>query len=251
MSGRIAYISIRYGTKRYEPIPGLTVLITGANRGIGLALARGYAAEGWRVHACCRHPDRAKDLKALKEGSGDRVAIHRLDVTDGLMVAGLARVLAGEAIDVLINNAGVGGPRTGFGETDYDRWQPVFAVNAFAPLCVAERFVEQVERGERKLIVNISSKMGSIAANAGGNSIVYRASKAALNQVSKCLSVALAPRGITVILFHPGWVSTDMGGYEAPVTPEDSAAGIRTVIAGVAAADNGCFFNYDGEELPW
>ena len=228
-----------------------TVLITGANRGIGLALARGYAAEGWRVHACCRHPDKAKDLKALKEGSGDRLAIHRLDVTDGLKVANLSRELAEEAIDVLINNAGVGGPPGGFGETDHDRWQAVFAVNTFAPLRMAERFVEQVARGERKLIVNISSKMGSIGANVSGDSIIYRASKAALNQVSKCLSVALAPRGITVILFHPGWVSTDMGGSEAPVAPEDSAAGMRAVIAGATAEDNGRFFNYDGAELPW
>jgi len=228
-----------------------TVLITGANRGIGLALARGYAGEGWHVHACCRHPNKAKDLKALEEDFGDRIVLHRLDVTDGLMVAGLARELAGEAIDVLINNAGVSGPRSGFGETDYDRWQAVIAVNSFAPLHMAERFAEQVARGERKLIVNISSKMGSIAANVSSNSIIYRASKAALNQISKCVSVALAPRGITVILFHPGWVSTDMGGAEAPVTPEDSAAGIRAVIARVTPADNGRFFNYDGEELPW
>ncbi len=228
-----------------------TVLITGANRGIGLALARGYAAEGWRLHACCRHPDRATDLKALRVEVGDRLAVHRLDVTDGLKVASLARELAEEAIDLLINNAGVSGPRGGFGETDYDRWQPVVGVNTFAPLRLAERFVEQVARSERKLIVNISSKMGSIAENTSGNSIIYRASKAALNQVSKSLAIALGPRGITVILFHPGWVSTDMGGSEAPVTPADSAAGMRAVIAGVTAEDNGRFFNYEGEELPW
>ena len=161
-----------------------TVLITGANRGIGLALARGYAAEGWRVHACCRHPDKAKELEALRAEAGDRFAIHRLDVTDGLKVAALSRELAEEAIDLLINNAGVGGPGTGFGETDYDSWQPVIGINTFAPLRMAERFVEQVARGERKLIVNISSKMGSIAANTKSNSIIYRASKAALNQVS-------------------------------------------------------------------
>ncbi len=228
-----------------------TVLITGTNRGIGLALARGYVAEGWQVHACCRRPDKAKDLKALRAEAGDRLAVHRLDVTDGLKVANLSRELAEEAIDVLINNAGISGPRGGFGETDYDRWQPVLAVNSFAPLRLAERFVEQVARSERKLVVNISSKMGSIGANVSGDSIIYRASKAALNQVSKCLSVALAPRGITVILFHPGWVSTDMGGSEAPVTPADSAAGIRAVLEGVTAEDNGGFFNYDGEELPW
>ncbi len=228
-----------------------TVMITGANRGIGLAFARGYAAEGWRVLACCRDPDNAKDLDDMKEGSEYRDAIHRLEVTDELNVDSLAQKLAGEAIDVLINNAGVIGPRDGFGETDFDRWQPVFAVNSFAPLCVAERFVEQVARSERKLIVNISSKMGSIAANVKSNSIIYRASKAALNQISQCLAMALGPRGITVIVFHPGWVSTDMGGAEAAVTPEDSAAGIRAVIAGATAADNGRFFNYDGEELPW
>jgi NAD(P)-dependent dehydrogenase (short-subunit alcohol dehydrogenase family) len=228
-----------------------TVLITGANRGIGLALARGYLAEGWRVYACCRHPGKAKDLNALRAEAGDRLAVHRLDVTDGLKVANLSRELAEEAIDLLINNAGVSGPRGGFGETDFDRWQPVLAVNTFAPLCVAERFVEQVARGERKLIVNISSKMGSIGANVKSDSIIYRASKAALNQVSKCLAMALGPRGITVVLFHPGWVSTDMGGSEAPVTPEDSAAGIRAVIERVTTEDNGRFFNYDGEELPW
>ena len=172
-------------------------------------------------------------------------------MTDGLKVANLSRELAEESIDVLINNAGVSGPKNGFGETDHDRWQAVFAVNTFAPLRMAERFVGQVARSERKLIVNISSKMGSIGANVSSDSIVYRASKAALNQVSKCLSVALAPRGITVILFHPGWVSTDMGGSEAPVTPEDSAAGMRAVIAGATAEDNGRFFNYDGAELPW
>jgi NAD(P)-dependent dehydrogenase (short-subunit alcohol dehydrogenase family) len=190
----------------------LSVLITGANRGIGLALARGYAAEGWRVHACCRHPDKAKDLKALKAEAGDRLAVHRLDVTDGLMVAGLARELAGEAIDLLINNAGVGGPHSGFGETDYDDWPPVIGVNSFAPLRMAERFVEHVAKSERKLIVNISSKMGSIAANVGGNSIIYRASKAALNQVSKSMAMALGPRGITVIVFHPGWGAGHAGG---------------------------------------
>ncbi len=228
-----------------------TVMITGANRGIGLALARGYAAEGWRVHACCRDPDQAKDLETLRAEAGDRLAVHRLDVTDGPGVADLARELAAEAIDLLINNAGVSGPRNGFGETDYDRWQPVFAVNTFAPLRVAEGFVEQVARSERKLIVNISSKMGSIGANVSSDSIIYRASKTALNQVSKCLSVALGPRGITVILFHPGWVSTDMGGSKAPITPDDSAAAIRAVIAGVTVEDNGRFFNYDGEELQW
>ncbi len=227
-----------------------TVLITGANRGIGLAFARAFAADGWRLYACCRNPDKAKDLKALGAGSG-AVTVHRLDVTDGLQVASLARELAGEPIDLLLNNAGVIGPRSGFGETDYDRWLPVFAVNTLAPMRMAERFVEHLAKSERKLIVNISSIMGSIARNTGGGSIAYRASKAALNMVSKCLAVELAARGITVVMFHPGWVSSDMGGPGAPVTPEASAAGMRAVIDRITAEDNGRLYDYTGEELPW
>ena len=215
--------------------------------GLEVQIARVFASQGWRVHGCCRHPEKAKALKAI-EGE---VICHRVDVTDGLQVAGVARELADEPIDLLLNNAGVLEDRAGFGETPFGEWEEVLRVNTIAPLRLAERFVKHVAAGEGKLIVNISSQMGSIGANISSNSIIYRASKAALNQVSKCLSVALAPRGITVILFHPGWVSTDMGGSEAPVTPEDSAAGIRAVIARATPGDNGRFFNYDGEELPW
>jgi NAD(P)-dependent dehydrogenase (short-subunit alcohol dehydrogenase family) len=116
---------------------------------------------------------------------------------------------------------------------------------------MAERFVEHLAQSERKLIVNISSIMGSIARNTGGGSIIYRSSKAALNMVSKCLAVELAARGITVVTFHPGWVSTDMGRPGAPVTPEASVAGMRAVIDRITAADNGRLFDYTGEELPW
>ena len=223
------------------------VLITGANRGIGLEFARSFAADGWRVHACCRQPDKAAALKAL----AGEVDLHRLDVTDGLQVAGLARELADRPIDLLLNNAGIYGPRTGFGETDYDEWGPVFRVNTMAPLRMAERFVVQVARSERRLIANISSKMGSIEDNARGGSYIYRSSKAALNMVVKSLSVDLSGRGITVVAFHPGWVQTDMGGPEAAITAADSVAGMRAVIERLGPADNGKFFNYDGSEIPW
>ena len=235
-----------------------SVLITGANRGIGLAFARSFAADGWRVHACCRDPDRAEDLGALiadaDTASPDMasvVTLHRLDVTDGPRIAGLSRELADEAIDVLVNNAGVMGPRTGFGEIDYDGWLPVFETNTLAPLRMAEGFVEQVAKSGRKLIVNISSIMGSIGETAGGGAVVYRSSKAALNMVSKCLSAELAPRGITVIAFHPGWVSTDMGGPGAAVTPGESVEGMRAVIERVTPNDSGRFFNFDGHEIQW
>jgi len=223
-----------------------TLLITGANRGIGLALLRSFADDGWRIHACCRQPDRAKALKSVE---GD-IRLHRVDVTDGLRVASLARELADEAIDVLINNAGIFGPRTGFGGTDYDHWLKVLAVNTLAPLRLAERFVEHVGRSERKLVVNVSSRMGSISQNSGG-AYIYRSSKAALNAVTKGLSADLAGRGITVVAVHPGWVQTDMGGAGADIPAETSAAGLRQVIDGLSEKDSGCFLNHDGEEIPW
>lgn len=223
-----------------------TILITGANRGIGLELTRTFAKDGWRVHACCRDPERAKDLRAL-DGS---VEMHRLDVTDGDRVDGLARELEGEAIDILFNNAGVYGPRTGFGKTDTKAWEPVFSVNVFAPLHVAECFAGHVARSERRMILNMSSKMGSIA-DCGGGSVIYRASKAALNMITKTLSVDLAGQGITVVAFHPGWVQTDMGGRGASITAEESVRGLRRVIGGLTAKDTGGYFNYDGRKLPW
>ncbi len=227
------------------------VLITGASRGIGLEFARSFAADGWWVLAACRHPDRAHDLKALAEGSNGAVRVHRLDVTDGLRVAALARELAGEPIDILLNNAGIMGPRTGFGETDYDEWLPVFAVNTLAPMRMAERFVEHVAGSERKLIVNISSRMGSTEENTSGGNYIYRSSKAALNMVAKGLSLDLAPRGITVVVFHPGWVQTDMGGENALISPAESVAGMRAVIDGLTPKDSGTFHAYDGSDIPW
>ncbi len=224
-----------------------TVLMTGANRGLGLEFARSYATDGWHVHACCRHPEKAKALKAVE---GDLV-VHKLDITDGLRVAGLARELADDAIDVLLNNAGVYGPRSGFGETDFDDWLDVLKINTIAPLRMAERFVEHVARSERKLIVSISSGLGSIAMNDSGGSYPYRTSKAALNMVVKGLAADLAARGIIAVALSPGWVQTDMGGPGAEVTPEESVAGMRAVIDGLTAADNGRFLNYQGEDRPW
>lgn len=224
-----------------------SLLITGANRGIGLEFVRSFAADGWEVHACCRHPEKAKALKTI-EGAVTR---HKLDVTDGLQVASLAREMADTPLDILINNAGLGGQREAFCETDYDDWLEVFKVNSLAPMRMVERFVEHVAKSERKLIVNISSRMGSIASNERGGSYIYRSSKAALNMITKGLSNELAPRGITVISFHPGWVQTDMGGEGAEISTADSVAGMRRVIDGLTPDDNGSFLNYDGSPLPW
>ena len=143
-----------------------TALITGANRGIGLELVRSFAADDWLVHACCRNPDKAAKLKAV-DGS---VQLHRLDVTDGLKVASLARGLADEPIDILINNAGIYGPRTDLDQIDLDDWLEVFKVNTLAPFRVARRFADHIAASDRKLLVSITSKMGSIAENTSGGS---------------------------------------------------------------------------------
>jgi len=223
-----------------------TVLVTGANRGIGLEFVKSFAADGWRVHACARNVEKAKEVRALE---GD-VVCHKLDVTNGLKVASLARSMAEEPIDILINNAGQRGPKTSFGATDYDAWASVLLVNTLAPLRLVERFIGHVEKSERKLVVNISSRLGSIA-ECSGDDYIYRSSKAALNMVTKTLSRDLQDRGVTVVSIHPGWVRTDMGGSAAAISPGESVAGIRKLLDGLTAKESGGFFNFDGTPLEW
>jgi NAD(P)-dependent dehydrogenase (short-subunit alcohol dehydrogenase family) len=224
-----------------------TLLLSGANRGIGLEYARQYLADGWRVHACCRFPDRAKELKSLE---GD-LQVHKMDVTDALQVANLARELREEPLDLLINNAGVYGARSGFGSQDFDAWTETLQINLLGPLRVVEAFLPLLEKAEKPCIVNMSSRLGSIGLNQGGGSYPYRTSKAALNMVTKNLSVDLADKGVIVISVHPGWVETDMGGASAPVSVEDSVSGLRTLIGALEPGQSGGFFTYEGEELPW
>ncbi len=219
-----------------------TVLITGASRGIGREFATQYLADGWRVIATCRDPA-ASDL------AGE---VHALDVTDPASVAALGRALDGEAIDLLINNAGIYGPRdVSFGAIDYDAWEEVLRVNTLGPLRVAEALADQVARSQRKLMAFVSSKVGSIADNSSGGKYIYRTSKTALNMAIKSLSIDIAGRGVTCLLFHPGWVRTDMGGAGGLIDAQTSVAGMRGVIERAAASGTGLFFSYDGQELPW
>jgi NAD(P)-dependent dehydrogenase (short-subunit alcohol dehydrogenase family) len=224
-----------------------TLLITGANRGIGLGFVRAYADDGWTVHALCRNLDRARDLK----GIGGAVYVHRADVTDGLRIAGLARDLADEPVDVLINNAGIFGPVGGFGTTDFDDLRTVLEVNTLAPLRLAERFTTHVEASAFKRIVNISSGMASIARTHGDDYLAYRISKAALSMITKAVAADLEPRGIAVIAMDPGWVQTSMGGPAAPLPVADSVAAMRQVIGHLSLADTGKFIRYDGTTVPW
>ena len=224
-----------------------TLLITGANRGIGLAMAGSFAIDGWKIHACCRHPERAKELRSV-EGN---VTIHRLDVADELKIASLARELAQEPIDCLINNAGYYGPSRPFGQTDYDDWVMHFAVNTMGPMRMAEAFASHISASGRRLIVNLSSKMGSVADNSSGGSYLYRSSKCALNMVTKSLSLDLADQGVSVFALHPGWVQTDMGGENALISTAKSVSGLRRVIDGAGMEQTGQFINYDGTQIPW
>jgi NAD(P)-dependent dehydrogenase (short-subunit alcohol dehydrogenase family) len=225
-----------------------TVLITGANRGLGLELARQYAADGWRVIATARSTD-APALRALVEEEL-RVTAHALDVTDFAAIDGLAAELAGTPIDVLLNVAGVMGSKH-FGATDYAEWSQVLTINVLAPMKMAEAFVEHFASSEQKKIVTLTSMMGSIGDNTSGGYYVYRSSKAAANAVMKSMAVDLKERGVIAVPMHPGWVRTDMGGPSAPVETADSAAGMRKVIASLTLSDSGKFLQFQGKELPW
>ncbi|MER0215570.1 MAG: SDR family NAD(P)-dependent oxidoreductase [Nitrosomonas sp.] len=230
-----------------------TMLITGANRGIGLEFVRQYVADGWRVVACCRKPAAAEALNHLAAQYPDQITVHALDVTDHAQIDQLAQTLSEQPIDLLINNAGVYPLARGdaLGKTDYAAWQHAFAVNTMAPLKITEVFIQRIARSELKTIVTITSKMGSIADNRGGGSYIYRSSKAGVNIVMKSLSIDLIPQKIIAILLHPGWVKTDMGGPGALITAEQSVTGMRRVIGNLTLQDSGKFYAFDGKEVPW
>lgn len=225
-----------------------TVLITGSSRGLGLEFARQYAAAGWRVIATCRKP---KDATALAGIKGD-VSIHPLDVTDPHSIQTLQESLGDFACDLLISNAGVfGPPPQRFGGLNYQEWEDVLRINTLAPMRIAEAFVGAIERSNKKTMVFITSRMGSIEDNESGNSYAYRTSKAALNAAVKTMAIDLAARKVISIVIHPGWVRTDMGGKGAPLTPQESVTEMRQVIDGLSLTDNGKFYAYDGVILPW
>jgi NAD(P)-dependent dehydrogenase (short-subunit alcohol dehydrogenase family) len=228
-----------------------SVLVTGSSRGIGLEWCRQYAEAGWRVFATCRHPATANALRDLAQ-SHPRLSVHRLDVTDPESVYALRAELLDEAIDVLVNNAGVylekHAPTAAL---RYDEWLQTLAVNALGPVRVTEALAELVARSRRRLVVALSSHMGSIADIVTPGETAYRSSKAALNAAMKGLSITLGERGVGVLLLHPGWVKTRMGGEDAPLTPADSVAAMRARVDAFTTDMSGRFLRYDGTEIPW
>jgi NAD(P)-dependent dehydrogenase (short-subunit alcohol dehydrogenase family) len=229
-----------------------SALITGANRGLGFEFARQYLADGWQVYAACRDPASASELRRLAEHRDDKLRILAMDVTDPASIHAAANELDGQAIDLLLNNAGIIGPRgQTIGNIDYEAWAEVLAVNIMGPMRVSEAFVEHVASSDRKLIVTLTSGMGSIADNTSGGSVVYRSSKAGVNMVMRSLAIDLAPRGITCVVVNPGWVRTDMGGPNASLEPSESIIALRRLIATFGPEQSGKFFNHTGREYPW
>ena len=225
-----------------------SVMITGCSRGIGVEFVRQYAADGWTVYATVRDAERAEALLSLR----GEVVVLELDVADPASVAILAERMRGTPIDLLINNAGVYGPRNLMvGNVPYPVWQDVFAVNVLGPMRVIEAFIDHLRLGTQKKIVALSSKMGSIADNTSGGTYIYRSSKAALNATIKSVALDLKPEGFCVAVLHPGWVRTEMGGANALIEPRESVTGMRRVIDAMAPQTTGRFHNYDGKEIPW
>lgn len=227
-----------------------SVLVTGSNRGLGLEFCRQYLAEGWRVYATCRAPDQAQELQKLR-GRSANISLHPLDVGNRATIDQLAGQLPDIPLDLLINNAGVSvGDQLPFGSFAFDDWETVFRINTIGPVKMAEAFLEHLTRGTEKKLVNLSSMMGSITLG-GGGACPYRASKAALNAAMNCLSGEFSSRGIAVYLLHPGWVATDMGTAAAPLSPRQSVANMRNVIASTTPGPGGRFFDHLGGKLPW
>jgi NAD(P)-dependent dehydrogenase (short-subunit alcohol dehydrogenase family) len=223
-----------------------TVFITGANRGIGLEFARQYAADGWRVLATARDPQGATELNALP---GD-VTIRPLDLDSDFFEIDWNGVLGTDPVDVFISNAGVMGPQRIDTIDDAAEWVNMLAVNTVAPVVLAKAALPLVAAAGGKLIA-ITSKMGSIGDNGSGGYIAYRSSKAALNAAWRSLAIDVKPQGVSAAVLHPGWVQTRMGGTQAPLSPEESVAGMRRVIEGLGPDRTGGFYDHDGTPIPW
>lgn len=226
-----------------------TLLVTGSNRGLGLEFVKQYAADGWRVLACCRMPETAIDLQSLAKVHSN-ISMLKLDVADFDAIDKVALSLKNETIDVLINNAGVY-PDSSFDDINVIDWADAFKINSMAPLKMVSAFKANLANSTLKKVATLSSKMGSMDDNTSGGSYLYRSSKAAVNMVMKSASIDLKPLGISVVTLHPGWVQTDMGGPNGLIDTTTSVTGMRMVIENLSLANTGQFIAYDGKAIAW
>jgi len=228
-----------------------TLLITGANRGIGLELSKQYLNNNWDVHACCRNPDTAKDLKQLADDYNG-LTIHTLDVSQEEQMHALKKALDDQPIDMLINNAGVHAlGASQFGQGNDQAWEEAVAVNLIAPMKMMEHFVENIANSDKKIIASMSSKMGSMDDNGSGGAYAYRATKAALNAVMVSAAQDLRHLDITALILHPGWVRTDMGGPHGEISVEQCGTMLCKILDNCTIEDSGKFFDIDGSIIPW
>lgn len=229
-----------------------TVVITGANRGIGLEFVRQYLVEGCKVFAGCRNPAKAVGLNSISGKAEGRLEVLSLDVTDAGDIQSLRDKLAGQPVDLLINNAGVYGPKgKGLAALDTQDWLDVFDTNSIAPIILTGALLDNLKASASARVIGISSRMGSIDDNTSGGAYIYRSSKAALNSALASAAIDLRDQNICVGILHPGWVETDMGGANAQLDVESSVAGMRRVIDKLDMAESGGFFSYDGSPIPW
>ena len=227
------------------------VLITGANRGLGLGFVKSFLAKNVNVICTTRNIPGSKELLECKKKHPKNLEILELDLLGENSENTLSDLLSDKPIDIFINNAGVGNSNQRFGVVSSLPWVGVLKVNLIAPLTVTQSIIENIKKGSDKKIYFLSSQLGSIQDNTSGGMYIYRSSKTALNQVVKSLSVDLKPMGITVISLHPGWVKTDMGGPNAPVSIDESIKGMMKVIDTTDIRNTGTFLNFDGQGLPW
>lgn len=235
-----------------------TVLLTGSNRGVGLALAQEYAAKGWNVIATCRTPSKASELQALA-AANPKVLVEKLDVTDLRQISKLAEKYRGVPVDVLFNNAAwLGEPVASqqFGNLDQDMFVEVMKTNAYGPLKLSEAFVDNIAASEQKKIIGMTSGLGSLTIMARMSRFYfYQMSKAAMNMGMRALRNDLRSRGIIVAIVAPGMVDTDMliaSGYKGDkLTPAESAAGLYAMVTELTLEDKGVPVNVDGKPIPW
>ena len=226
------------------------VLVTGTNRGIGLELTRVYAESGDTVFAFCRKPQSADRLNELAERAGGRVRVHAMDVSDEGSIEAAADAVGDVPIDILINNAGIrGGTNQSLEHTGTADWIEAFKVMTIGPFRVVQTFLGNLRAAQNPKIVSLGTQIAATTWPTGGF-YSYASTKAALNRVMLGLARDLKDQAIVTII-HPGWVKTDMGGPGADITPEESAAGIRKVIASLSKADSGKFYKWNGEIHPW
>jgi NAD(P)-dependent dehydrogenase (short-subunit alcohol dehydrogenase family) len=229
-----------------------TILVTGANRGIGLELTKQYLEDGWKVIACTRVPAAAEKLNQLAHSYPDSLSIVALDVNNPEQIKQVAAQLADQPIDILFNNAGVWEPANqSLGTITQESFIDILKTNTIAPLLITQAFLDNVRNSDRKIIANMSSGLGSITHDTEGGNHLYRASKSAINALTRSLANDLRPMNIIVVVFNPGWVKTDMGGPNAPTTPSESVQGLRRVLASLTPQSSGHFFRFDGTPMPW